>query len=152
MHRGQRCFKLHHEHTGGSDCLPCFSHVGRTKAAVCSGSYGNAVLTIVGDENQRYAGGTCLVAKDMIDANAVLLKSGQGLVAEHIAPHPGHEGHIAAGPRGRDRLVGPLSAGRHHELAAQDRLTGPRNPVQLDDHIGIRTADDNNRFLAHDVP
>ena len=45
--------------------------------------------------------------------------------------------------------LAPLPPGGGHELSAQDGLAGPRDAVELDDHVGVGTADDDNRILCH---
>ena len=48
-----------------------------------------------------------------------------------------------------DRLVGAFAAGGGDELAAQDGFARPRNAVELDDHVGVGTADDEDAGLCY---
>ena len=79
---------------------------------------------------------------DVLDVNAVGHQPRHSLLAEHVLAHAADEGDASAGPSRPDRLIGPFAAGGGEELAAENGFARPRDAVQLDDHVGVRTADD----------
>jgi hypothetical protein len=53
--------------------------------------------------------------------------------------------------RRRNRLIGALATGSGEELATQHGFAGARQPIDTDDHVGIRTADDHDCSVAFHV-
>ena len=81
----------------------------------------------------------------MIHTDAVALEAGDGLVAKHILTDAGDQCDVAARASRANGLVGAFATGSGDELAAEDGFARPRDAVELDDHVGVRTADDYNR-------
>jgi hypothetical protein len=80
----------------------------------------------------------------MAGVDAVRDEPLHGLLAEHIITHPRDECHVSSGPRRRHRLVRTLASRSDGELAPDHRLTRLRNPIELDDHVGIGAAHDDD--------
>ena len=66
--------------------------------------------------------------------------------SEHIISDTSHERHTASVACCGHRLIGPLAAGIHHELAAEDGLPRRRQMRSLHNHIGIAAAYDHDSF------
>ena len=73
--------------------------------------------------------------------------AGGTAVAQHVVANARDKNYVAARARRRDRLIRPFAAGRGRKRAADYRLAGRGNAVPFNNHIGVRTSnDDNLRF------
>src|SRR5208283_3305759 len=92
-----------------------------------------------------------LAASHVLRVDALLGKALERPLAEHVPAQARDQCYLAARAGRRHRLVGALAACGRGELAAQHRLTGLRDARHIDDHVRVRTADDENfRFHAFD--
>lgn len=146
-HRGQRNLELQHDEIRRCDLGLRPIDILRREAFVGAGRHDDRVLGRSVDADERHARRRRLVAHDMAHVHALGAIARQRLFAEEVAPHARHEGHVAAQPRGRDGLIGPLAAGGHHETAAENRLARRRHPLGLHHQIGIGTAD--HHYFSH---
>ena len=67
--------------------------------------------------------------------------------ADVVGAERGDEHDRRAGARRGDRLIGPLAASRHAEVAAADGLARRRQAWHADRHVRVRAADDHD--LGH---
>jgi hypothetical protein len=81
--------------------------------------------------------------------DAILDKSSDGFISEHVLADTRDERDLAARASSRNRLIGALAPGSGAKLAAEDRFARRRDPFELDDHVGIRAADDEDSRLFH---
>src|SRR5208282_5072918 len=85
----------------------------------------------------------------ILNVNAVGDKAGDRLVSEHVLADTGNESNGAAGTGGADGLVGPLAACRTGKFTAEDGFPRLGDALDFDDHVGVRTADDEDGVLGH---
>src|SRR5208282_3060960 len=95
------------------------------------------------------ARGGVLVASDIFDIDALARKSGHRLLSKHVLANPGDEGNVAADAGGGHCLVRALAPGGSEKLSAQNGLARLRDALELDDHVGVGTADDENPGSGH---
>ena len=75
-----------------------------------------------------------------------------GLAAKAVVAHPRHKGRLSAQSAHGHSLIGSLAALVRHKVVSHDGLAGRRQMLHPNDHIGIRTADDNDglvQFVIH---
>ena len=89
------------------------------------------------------------IALDEIDREPFAAKAFERLVAKRVAPHPGHQRHVAAESRGGHRLIGALAAGRGAKSSAQHGFPRRRQACSLNHQIGVHTADDDDLGSRH---
>ena len=148
---GHGNLQLQQDGVGRANRLGRGIDLGRRDREIRPRRHGDAVFSPAVDENQGHAGVALGIEHDVVGADAFLLEVLNRLAAENVVAHLGHEGHLGAEPGGGDRLVGPLSPGRHEELPAGDRLAGGGNPLGLDDHVGVDASDNDNPGFAHGI-
>ena len=125
------------------------ANVGWREQGVGARGDGDAVLTIGGNKNQGDAGRALPVARHVPRMNALPGKALDGPLSEHISAQARDQGYVPARAGRGHRLVGTLAACGRGELAAQHRFTWMRDARHIDDHVRIRTADDEDfRFHA----
>ena len=114
-----------------------------------AGGHGDQVLAPFVHENQGHARVARGVAQNQVDGDSFPLVVLDGLVAEHVAAHLGHEGDFGAKPCGGHGLIGALAASRQHKLPAGHRFARLGQPRGLDHHVGIGAADNDNAWGPH---
>ena len=76
-------------------------------------------------------------------------KAGHSLVAEHILDQPGNKGDGPAGARRTDCLVRPFTPSGFGKFSAENRFSRFGDALDLNDHVGVRTAYDEYRIIRH---
>src|SRR5262245_17286476 len=100
----------------------------------------DAVFTVIGDKDQRYARRR-LVLLYVINVDAVFFEAGNRLLAKHVPANAGNQRNITARLGSRDSLISPLAAGSSNEFTAENSFSRPRDSLEFEDHVGVRTAD-----------
>ena len=135
---------MEHEHVGRADVVGRLGDFLRRQGMIRPGRHGNRVLAAIVHENQRHAGVVLRIAKHGVDADAFAAEAFDGLVAEDVAAHLGHQRDLSAEPSGGHGLVGPLAARGHDEPAAGDRFARRGQMRSFYNHVGVDAADNDD--------
>ena len=138
--------ELEENELGRGDAFTGRRDVDGREARVRSRGNGDAVLAAVIDDDESHAGRGAVVAFHEADVDPVPHESGQRLAAEGTFPTRATRAH-APPPGRRDGLIGALASRGGMERPADDRFPGTRDARHMDDHIGVRAADDDDARL-----
>ena len=83
-----------------------------------------------------------------VELDAGFDEPGERLVGERVDSDRADHPHACAEPRGGDRLVRALAAGKALERSPRDRLPRPRQPRDACDEVEVDRADD-RQFGSH---
>jgi len=114
-----------------------------------AGRNGDQILTAVIDKNHSDAGVNGRIAINKVGADAVIIVHGKSSVTISIRADPRHEAHEAAQDRRGKSLVRAFSTGSLIKGVGDDRLSGPREALALEEHTGVVASDNGNPARGH---
>ena len=139
-----RRFELHQYNAGADNCLLRFRRFRREKRAIGAASHGDGILAVFGHEDKGHARRRSFIASHILNIDAILQEARNGFLAEYICPTWATKVMSPPARAAATAWLAPFASRRHGKLAPNDGFAGLRDAVDLDDHIGVRTAHNKN--------